>query len=354
MLKVGVIVKNDSLEQTAIATLKDLLEKIPFLQIERVEWPRQINKPDYRVSVRFQDHTRLLMVEVKNNGQPRIARLAAYELKDQISKEENAYGIFVAPYISPEAGKICEEAGIGYMDLAGNCLISFETVYIRQTGTPNPNILKRDLRSLYSPKAERILRVLLCEPKNVWKLTELSRAVDVSLGQVANVKKLMVDREWLNVSASGVQLINPSDLLDEWGSAYNISRNRVREYYVMAELPEIEAQFADTCKRLSLQYALTGFSSAARIAPMVRYQKASLYIKEYTNSVIEALGWKAVTSGANVTLLTPYDDGVFYDARIIDDISIVSPLQTYLDLQNIRGRGQEAAQAVRKEMEKIW
>jgi hypothetical protein len=51
-----------------------------------------------------------------------------------------------------------------------------------------------------------------------------------------------------------------------------------------------------------------------------------------------------VPSGANVTLLVPYDSGVFYGARAYDDISVVSPVQLYLDLVSYKGRGEEAAQ----------
>jgi len=354
MLKRIKTVKNQSIEQVAITALKESLEKVPFLQIERTEFSKLGSGVDFFVWIRIQDRSRLLLVETQNNGQPRIARLAAYELKDRLSNEAGSYGIFIAPYISPEAGKILEEAGIGYLDLAGNCLISFETVYIRQTGAPNPTTLKRELRSLYSPKAERILRVLLNEPERNWKMTELAKVAKVSLGQVANVKKLLLDREWLNVSTDGISLTKPAELLDEWSQAYNFLRNKVQEYYSLDKLPEIEAQLAETCHRLGLDYVLTGFSSAARIAPMVRYQKVSAYVKGDISNLIESLGWKAVSSGANVSLINPYDDGVFYGMNIIDEIAIAAPVQTYLDLQSIRGRGQEAAQAIRKEIEKTW
>lgn len=259
--------KEQNLEQIALIALKECLEKVPFLQIDRVEPYQTERGADFQIRVRIQDRPRLILAEVKNNGQPRITRLAIYELKDQLSKEPDAYGIFIAPYISPDARKICEEAGIGYLDHSGNCLISFEMVYIRQTGALNPSTQKRGLRSLYSPKAERILRVLLSEPKRAWKLIELAHTAEVSLGQVANVKKLLLDKEWLSTSSDGISLTNPAALLDEWTKAYNFRRNEAQDYYAMAELPEIEAQLAETCQQLGLRYALAGFSSAARIAP---------------------------------------------------------------------------------------
>ena len=348
------MVKDRSLEQAAVNALKECLEGIPFLRIDQIEQLGPDLGPDIRARVFIRGQARMLLAEVKHNGQPRIARLAIYELKDRLKGKTDAYGIFIAPYITPEAGKICEEAGIGYLDLAGNCLFSFETIYIRQTGASNPKIQKRDLRSLYSPKAERLLRVLLNKPQRLWKITELAQAAEVSLGQVANVKKLLLDREWASAPAGGLRLTNPGALLDEWAQAYAFRRNNELDCYALAEIPEIEAQVAATCQQLGMRYALTGFSSAARIAPMVRYQKASAYLRGNIDLFLELSEWKPVSSGANVSLLIPYDDGVFNGLQDVDEILIVSPVQTYLDLQSYRGRGQEAAQAVRQEMEKSW
>jgi hypothetical protein len=102
--------KKQSLEQTAIITLQDCLKRVPFLKIERIEPSGRDCGLDFMVWARFQDQPRLLLVRVKNNGQP---RLAVYELKDSLAGKSDAYGIFIATYISPDAGKICEDAGIG-------------------------------------------------------------------------------------------------------------------------------------------------------------------------------------------------------------------------------------------------
>ena len=74
---------------------------------------------------------------------------------------------------------------------------------------------KRDLRSLYSPKAERVLRVLLTAPKQRWKTQDMAQTAQVSLGQVAHVKKFLADREWQKTDLTGMGLSNPSALLDE-------------------------------------------------------------------------------------------------------------------------------------------
>jgi hypothetical protein len=64
---------------------------------------------------------------------------------------------------------------------------------------------------------------------------------------------------------------------------------------------------------------------------------------------------KPVTSGANVSLLAPYDAGVLAGEKKVDGIRVVSPVQLYLDLKSFRGRGEEAAQALLEQvMEPSW
>lgn len=342
--------KYPSIEQAAMNALREGLERIPFLQIDRIEG----SGADIQAEVRIREQPRLLVAQVKNNGQPRLARLAVYELRDRLAGKSDAYGIFIAPYISPDAGKICEDAGMGYLDLAGNCLLSFETIYIRQTGAPNPKVQKRDLRSLYSPKAERILRAMLTEPRRAWKITELAQAVDVSLGQVANVKKLLADREWLALSDAGMLLSKPGDLLDDWVRAYNYRRNQIHEYYSLAGAGNAETNLAEACEQLGVRYALTSFSGAIRIAPMVRYNRAVAYVEGDLAAVAAAAQMKPVDSGPNILLLTPYDEGVFYAASPIEGTMIASPVQVYLDVISSRARGEEAAEAIRRKLNATW
>lgn len=106
----------------------------------------------------------------------RFARAAANQLLAVKAKSRDAYGVFVAPYISDASAKICREEGIGYIVRAGNCRLNFDGVCIEVKGNPNPFSEKRELKSLYAPKAERILRILLGEPRRIWATEELARA----------------------------------------------------------------------------------------------------------------------------------------------------------------------------------
>jgi hypothetical protein len=361
MLKMPKTVKEAGLESEAYDRLARTLREVPFLR--RASVRRESRRPDSRVdfifAVRGAAIDRRLVCEVKSSGQPRIARAACLTLNDYVRSDPRDYPVFLAPYVSPQAASICEGCGVGYLDLAGNCRLSFDQVYIRREGFPKPRGRRRDLRSLYSPKAERVLRVLLTAGNRAWKTQELADEAGVSLGQVANVKKLLDAREWIETVSAGFRL--PSfdaavlPLLKEWAANYRASRNSSLDFYSLHDIPQAEAELTEASRNTKTRLAFTGFSGAARLAPTVRYQRISAYAADDISVLAQRLNLKPVASGANVTLISPYDEGVFYGAREVDGTPVVSPVQLYLDLQQTKARGEEAANSILEEIIRpIW
>jgi hypothetical protein len=177
-------------------------------------------------------------------------------------------------------------------------------------------------------------------------LKSLAEEAQVSLGQVYNVKELLADREWIRDARNGLSVAEPEAMLADWSEKYRHTRNEARSFYSLKPAAEIENQIATIGQQGHLLYALTGFSGAERLAPVVRYQRIAAYIQDGIEEVARLAGLKEVGSGANVTLLTPYDEGVFYGALKIDGLCVVSPIQLYLDLHAVHGRGEEAAEAL--------
>ena len=83
---------------------------------------------------------------------------------------------------------------------------------------------------------------------------------------------------------------------------------------------------------------------------MVRYQRSMAYVVGNPDDLAERLELKPVTSGANVNLIAPYDEGVLYGAETKGETRITSPVQTYLDLRQIKGRGEEAADFLKQQV----
>lgn len=344
--------KQSNLESEAANRLVQVLREVPFLGKAsfRRDDPRGTSRIDFALLVRSPGIDRRLVCEVKSSGQPRIAREVCLTLLDYARSNKRDYPVFIAPYISPAAAAICDRYNVGYVDFAGNCRLAFGQVYIRRDAFPNPVVQKRNLRSLYSPKAERILRVLLTIGKRAWRTQELADEAGVSVGQVANVKKLLTDREWIDTKLGGFSLRSLDEavlpLLREWAANYRFSRSSLTEFYSLKPIPQIELGVSRARKNLKARIAFTGLSGAARLAPAVRYQRVTVYAAGDVDALAKRLDLKHVSSGANVTLVEPYDEGVFYGAREIDGATIVSPVQIYLDLTQTKGRGEEAASAI--------
>ncbi|MFN7919112.1 MAG: type IV toxin-antitoxin system AbiEi family antitoxin [Bryobacteraceae bacterium] len=358
MLKTVDWVKSGNMERKAMMSLRDVLADVPFLTagVPKFRAPsRRDAGVDCILPVRQRNPAgrkleRKLLCQIRSTGQPRVAREACLELREAAREDSRAYPVFLAPFISPDAAAICNRFGAGYMDMAGNCRLVFDTVFIKSEGRPNPAVEKRDLRSLFSPKAERVLRALVASGKRDWRTQALADAAGVSLGQVANVKKLLADREWIEDARGGFRLRSFDEavmpLLEEWPKAFRRSRGVAREYYSLKPMAELEASLTKAAERRRQQLGFTAFSGGARMAPAVRFTKATAYVDGDPQALASDLGLKAVSSGANLSLIEASDAGVFFGSRKIDGAPVVSPVQIYLDLMAIKGRGEEAAQAI--------
>lgn len=104
---------------------------------------------------------------------------------------------------------------------------------------------------------------------------------------------------------------------------------------------------SDLKRDMGIDYYLTGFSGGVRYAPVVRYNKVHVYIApEDILEAIDYLGLKEEDSGANVIIYSLENDSYKKGSRIIGNDMVVSPLQVYLDSMQIKGRGEELAEAV--------
>ncbi|KPJ53133.1 hypothetical protein AMJ39_05690 [candidate division TA06 bacterium DG_24] len=291
-----------------------------------------------------------ILAQIVPLGQPRYLRSAAELMRRWVkgAHPKAAYGLVVARFISDEGASILTDAGIGYVDLAGNCLISVNNVYVERRTGPNPLPSTRQIKSLFFPKASRILRVLLCNPTRMWRVTELAEEARVSLGQTYNVKRKLIDYELLTLDQSRrLKLANPSALLDRWRENYTFRNNVIADFYSMERPEQIEESVRKWLDRQHLRYAFTLFSGARRVAPFVRQARVALYVDTDVFEVAAACGFKDVDTGANVHLLRPYDDGIYYAVQRPHGASVVSDIQLYLDLYSYRGRGAEQAEFLR-------
>ena len=342
------MIKENIKIEEARQAVQSTLQRIPELADLKVEletWTEK-SRADLLVSFRKQNDLKTLLVEVKSSGQPRLARAAVNALLALRLNRPGSYGVFVAPYISDASAEICKDNGIGYIDFVGNCWLHFDSIFMEIKGNPNRYSRKNELKSLFKSKAERILRALLDEPGRQWLTGELTEAAVVSSGQVSNVRKLLLEREWIQDQKRGIKLTEPLQLLTSWLANYESNRNTVYEFYDMRSVGEVEATLVTICNQMQARYAFTGFSGASRYAPFTTYKTVTVYMDNVNANNLGDLPFKPVTSGANVRIISPYDEGVYYGTRTIGGQTVASAIQCYLDLKNEKARGEEAAAAL--------
>lgn len=319
-------------------------------------------QPDAVVKVSTKDRKRyMLFFEVKSAGQPRYARMAVNQLKNMVDGIEGWYGVFAAAFISDESKQICRENGIGFIDLAGNCLFKFDNVYINIGGRPNPYPNTRPLKSIFSTKSSRVLRVMLCNPKKEWSIKGLSAESGISLGQAFNVKQRLLEFEFIEETNAGkgknvkFRVKSPESLLIKWSDNYSYKKNAIRNFYSLDDLVTIEQKLAGYFEENAIPYAFTLTSGASRVAPFLRYTRVFSYVQGDIDRIAEDLKLKRVTSGANISFLEPYDGGVLYGSQEIEGVKVVSNIQLYLDLQGYGERGKEAAEfLLEQRLRKQW
>ncbi|MFQ6014865.1 MAG: type IV toxin-antitoxin system AbiEi family antitoxin [Anaerolineae bacterium] len=304
-----------------------------------------------RVAVGQSRAEKRLLCEVKARGEPRILREAGYQLQQYLTAGARGYPVVVTPYVSDRGRQVCKEIGISFLDLSGNALLDLGDFYFEVEGKPNSYKASRSLKSLFQGRSERVLRALLTDPKRRWTLRELAAEVGISLGYASEIAHRLDEQEWVERSRTGgLRLVAPTDLLDRWREEYTYRRSPITELYGLGEVADLERAVADYCREQGTNYAFTLFSGANLVAPFTRYLQIAFYFSGHPATLQERLGFKPVSSGANVLVLRPYDVGVFHGAQQVRDRRVVGNIQLYLDLYGYKGRGREQAEFLREQV----
>jgi hypothetical protein len=307
---------------------------------------------DMSVKFKLGDHEQTLVVDVVSLGQPRQIRAAVTKLSDIRRAMPTAYPVAASVYIGPQSARILKENNLGYVDLSGNCYLAFEHVLIEKEGKRNVRASTRPLRSLFAPRATRVVRVLLAEPGRAWRLEELAKAAAVSLGHSHNVVKRLEDLRWLERDdAQRLHLSKPADLLEAWSESYSYRTNEIASYFAPERVTRrLMADLARAAAADNRRYAFTLSAGLSLVAPHTRLGAIHCYLDGDPASVAAALGLHpAGEADGTLHLLSPYDPGVFDGLLDKAGLKVVCLPQLYADLVRYERRGAEQAEHLRRE-----
>ncbi len=353
------------LEDEAVDAARGLLDDIPRLTVIFQAYSEEVplGQPiDGRIDFKHGDHVYALMIRVERNGAPRFARSSAYLLKGYLAHphelahtmaNRRVIPMLVSPYLSRGSRSVCREHEVAYLDLVGNAHLAFDSVLIDREVAESPKSETRALRSMFTPKAAAILRVMLRDPNRAWRVAGLAQETNVSLGHVSNVRRALLDREWIQEQDDGVVLVEPGALLRTWRENYRRrTRARVAAYTHLhgKELDQrLQGQLNPYPDHPRAIYAVN--SAAQWFAPFARAGTTHFYADEPgLDRLNDLLELRPAARGANVIVRIPADESLFGDVlEPVPGIFCTSPVVTYLDLWNGSDRDREAAEHLAEE-----
>lgn len=299
-------------------------------------------------------------VQIAVEARSRITPQTAISLGERMQRvPEGSIPVVYAPVISPRVAEIVEQFGVGYVDQAGNCRLhsARDGILIDRRGYKSAARPPRGVADVFSPKSSRIVRAMLGEPARDWQVRKLAEHPDVgvAVGLVSKVKRSLVEQGYAFEHRRKLYLRDPAGLLENWVAKYPGPAEQLAMYF-RGDREAAERAVGAWCRDNAVPCALAGFSAAWRLAPEVRYNVGAVYVdsrafdREMLDRLGASLGGKRVETGPNLLLWRPFDRSVLAGCQTLNpgDPPVTSALQTYLDLKQLAGRGEEAATAVYK------
>jgi hypothetical protein len=360
---------------TEASVVQALVDQTPFAQLPGI---RATNVTDSRpFDLRFDlesgENNVRVYAEIKQAISPRQLETIAPWIARLKAIERDAAFAIISPSLSQQAQAFCIEAGIDFLDLAGNISINVPGKFVLQrTGQRSKDFIQsaegpREV-NVFSGRFSRILRVILQNPRS-WTLSEIAQELEresrdnavvsgivtefdssstfvVSRGTISKALRTLEDQLWVRRRGTSVAVPEPKRLLLAWATKYRERyRSRLRSAASYPnpfgkDIPSISKSLGS----ISLgPFAFTGPAAAAVRAPFIDLDTVDIYLPLPTQT--EKLKDLAQTKadGPMLRFLDPYDLGVFMYAKRYEGIPTVSDVQAYLDLTARGGRDQKQA-----------
>ena len=342
--------KSTDLERVGYERLREVLAHVPGLIVKEaaLEVAGTESRSDFVLCAQVGSEKEVRIIgEVKAQAWPKTIREVTRNVRQDAHGDE--YIVFVAPYVSPESARLCEEAGVGYLDLSGNGHLAFANVYYHVEGKSNRFKEDRPLKSLFSPKASRVLQVLLRGPLVPRRVKDLADGAKVSWGLVSKVRTELLNQEWAVDEADGIRITQPDAILDAWKAEDRWDRRTTMQQYSLLTMEALEIAERSHGYFGKQRHAFTQWFAAHLRCPHVPPPVVTLYVEEFPMDIqIKTfLNVRRVDSGGRLRLVVPDDEGVFLFSQDVDGLPIVSDVQIYLDAVGAGLRGEEAAEELR-------
>jgi hypothetical protein len=206
-------------------------------------------------------------------------------------------------------------------------------------------------RNVFVGKSASIIRSLLTDRDRVWVQSELVSRAKASSGLVSRIVQHLISHGFLDKqSPRKFRLQDPLGLIDAWVKADDFDRRAtLTRYTAFGGSPlEVARQLETWAREQSAPIAFTQWIAGWLRHPYTEPVVTSAYVARLPEAAtLERLGLRPVNDAGKVWLYVPTDEGVFLETQTVQDLSLATDAQIYLDLQSTGLRGPDQAAALR-------
>ncbi len=239
--------------------------------------------------------------------------------------------LIIAKYISSDVALELRENGINYLDVAGNCFIKDNDLFLYIVGQKIHKKEKNNQAKAFQEAGIKIIFNLLNNPNNLQlSYRELAELADVSIGSVSNVMNELQTQNFLIKTKLKRVLKNKSTLLERWAIAYQeVLRPRLLKKQMRFINPESNQIWKDFNLNNENEITLWGGEpAAALLTNHLIPDKFSIYTTQSWQNIGQELGLIPDMNG-KVEVLQ-----VFWKQNQNENKTYTPPLLVYADLMS--------------------
>lgn len=275
---------------------------------------------------------------------PRLEHLLLHLQRD--SRQAQSRPLLLTDYLPPRLTERLVEAGVNFVDVAGNVYIHWpRKLYIRVQGARPKRLQEARAGRLLRPSGLQVVFVLLIEPQAVsMSYRELAKAGGVALGSVARIVQELKEKGYL-VQKGRYQwtLTQKQKLLDLWLDGYG---SLLRPKLLVGRFQPPEQDLSETVSRLKreieakrIAWALTGGFAADLLTHHFRGNQLGFFVEEWSAELANSFKWLPSPHGP-VTVLRQFSPLVVFTPQKPVETPVAHPLLVYAELV-FQGRERE-------------
>jgi len=276
------------------------------------------------------------VVEVKLVVHPEFLKffLSKVSLQDKYKPQSI---LLFSDYVNPILGQQLQQAGINFIDRAGNIFLKHDHDFYISIEGKKPALLGRKPSRLFQPKGLILLFGLLVEPISVnWPYRQLSRANGLSIGTVGWIMHDLREEGYLVPTArTTFRLIRSRVLLDRWVQGY---RDRLRPRLLQGTFREASGNMDEVLSVLyshaqskPMRWGMTGGFGADSLIHHYRGTKLTVFVEDWSDKDSRALRWLPSKNGP-IIILKAFSSRVYDLKEQEEQYPSVHPLLIYAEL----------------------